>query len=53
MYEHLLNLGKYSDERFSTNKPKDYGKVCQVLDSMANEDLLVFLEDLDKKDRTY
>lgn len=23
--EHLIKLGKYSDERFSTNKPKDYG----------------------------
>ncbi|MED3962843.1 DUF3895 domain-containing protein [Niallia taxi] len=51
--EHLIKLGKYSDERFSTNKPKDYGKVCLVLDSMANEGLLVFVEDLDKKDRTY
>ncbi|MEY8742386.1 DUF3895 domain-containing protein [Bacillales bacterium AN1005] len=51
--EHLIKLGKYSDERFSTNKPKDYGKVCLVLDSMATDGLIVFVEDLDKKDRTY
>ncbi|MCM3216724.1 DUF3895 domain-containing protein [Niallia taxi] len=51
--EHLIKLGKYTDERFSTNKPKAYGKVCLALDKMTRDGLLIFVEDMDKKDRTY
>ncbi|GKU84115.1 MULTISPECIES: DUF3895 domain-containing protein [Niallia] len=51
--EHLIKLGKFSDERFSTNKPKAYGKVCLALDKMTRDGLLIFVEDIDKKDRIY
>lgn len=51
--EHLIKQGKYTGERFSTNKPKAYGKVCLVLDTMVRDGLLVFVADIDKKDRTY
>lgn len=51
--EHLIKLGKFSDERFSTNKPKAYGKVCLALDKMTGDGLLIFVEGIDKKDRIY
>ncbi|MEK4671363.1 DUF3895 domain-containing protein [Niallia sp. FSL R7-0271] len=51
--EHLIKLGKFSDERFSTNKPKAYGKICLALDKMTRDGLLIFVEDIDKKDRIY
>lgn len=51
--EHLIKQGKYTDERFSTNKPKAFGKLCLVLDKMVNTGHLIFIADLDKKDRTY
>jgi len=51
--EHLIKLGKFPDERFSTNKPKAYGKVCLALDKMTRDGQLIFVEDIDKKDRIY
>jgi hypothetical protein len=51
--EKLIDLGKLSKERYSTNKPKAYGKVCSILESLVDEGTLKFIEDKDKKDRIY
>jgi hypothetical protein len=51
--EKLIASEKISSERFSSNKPKSYGKVCSILDSMVSQGNLLFVEDKDKKDRIY
>ena len=51
--ERLIFLGKISNDRFSTNKPKEYGKVCSILENLVVEGVLRFLEEKDKKDRIY
>ncbi|QCJ45519.1 DUF3895 domain-containing protein (plasmid) [Bacillus sp. S3] len=51
--EKLIESGKLSNERYTTNKPKAYGKVCSILESFVVDGTLKFIEDKDKKDRTY
>lgn len=51
--EELIRAGKLSNERYSTNKPKAYGKVCTILEDLVAEGTLRFVEDRDKKDRIY
>lgn len=51
--EHLINNGLLSAERFSTNKPKAYPKVCSILDELVQQDKVVFVEDRDRLDRIY
>lgn len=51
--EHLIKDGLLSAERFSTNKPKAYPKVCSILDELVQQDKVVFVEDRDKLDRIY
>ena len=51
--EKLIDSGKIPNERFSTNKPKSYGKVCSILESFVTQGVLIFIEDIEKKDRIY
>ncbi|RHW36012.1 DUF3895 domain-containing protein [Neobacillus notoginsengisoli] len=51
--EKLIKSGKISKERFSTNKPKEYVKVCFALEGLVNDGELIFVEDIEKKDRIY
>ncbi|MED3575978.1 DUF3895 domain-containing protein [Cytobacillus praedii] len=51
--ERLIKDGLLSNERFSTNKPKDYPKVCAILDEMVQQGTLLFIEDKDRSDRNY
>lgn len=51
--EKLIESGKLTKERFSTNKPKAYGRVCSILELLVSQGILVFVEDKDKKDRLY
>jgi len=51
--EELIKAGKLPKDRYSTTKPKAYGKVCSILDYFVSIDSLVFVEDQDKKDRIY
>lgn len=51
--EELIKAGKIPKERFSTDKPKAYGKVSSILDYFVSINSLVFVEDKDKKDRIY
>jgi hypothetical protein len=51
--EILIREGKLSNDRFSTNKPKDYTQVCSFLDLLVSKGNLLFVEDMDKKDRIY
>ena len=51
--EHLITEGKLANERYSSNKPKAYPKVCSTLDDMVQQGKIKFVEDKDKKDRIY
>lgn len=51
--ERLIKDGLLSNERFSTNKPKDYPKVCAILDEMVRQNKVIFMEEKDKSDRIY
>ena len=51
--ERLITEGKLSNERYSSNKPKAYPKVCSTLDDMVQQGKIKFVEDQDKKDRIY
>jgi hypothetical protein len=51
--ECLIKDGKLSNERYSTNKPKGYAKVCSTLDEMVQQEKVVFIEDKERKDRVY
>jgi hypothetical protein len=51
--EKLIESGKIPNERFSTNKPKSYGKVCSILENFVTQGELIFIEDREKKDRIY
>jgi len=51
--ERLIEEGKLSNERYSSNKPKAYPKVCSTLDDMVQQGKIKFVEDKDKKDRIY
>jgi Protein of unknown function (DUF3895) len=53
MCERLIEEGKLSNERYSSNKPKAYPKVCSILDDMVQQGKIKFVEDKDKKDRVY
>lgn len=47
--EKLISSGSILKERFSTNKPKEYGKVCSILEYFVSQGYLLFIEDVDKK----
>ncbi|MFH4094882.1 DUF3895 domain-containing protein, partial [Acinetobacter baumannii] len=51
--EQLIQSGKISDERFTTNKPKAYGQVCLVLEGFVKEGKLIFVKSDEKRDRVY
>ncbi|WP_066418252.1 DUF3895 domain-containing protein [Sutcliffiella cohnii] len=51
--ECLIKSGLISNERFSSNKPKDYPKVCLNLDEMVLQEKLEFVEDIEKTNRIY
>lgn len=51
--EVLIKEGKLKDERFSSNKPKSYPKICSIIDALVSKELVQFVEDQDKKDRIY
>ncbi|MCM3454846.1 DUF3895 domain-containing protein [Heyndrickxia oleronia] len=51
--EHLIKDGLLSADRFSTNKPKAYPKVCSILDELVQKDQVIFVEDRDRIDRIY
>ncbi|MCM3443271.1 MULTISPECIES: DUF3895 domain-containing protein [Metabacillus] len=51
--EKLIAINSISSDRYLTEKPKDYYKVCCILDSLHNEGKLRFIEDKDKTDRIY
>ena len=51
--ECLMKEGKISNERYSSNKPKAYPKVCSILDDLVQQGKIKFVEDKDKKDRIY
>lgn len=51
--ERLINDGLLSNDRFSTNKPKDYPKICAIMDEMVQQGTLLFIEDKDRSDRLY
>jgi hypothetical protein len=51
--EILIQEGKLSNDRFSTNKPKAYIQVCSFLDHLVSKGNLLFVEDMGKKDRIY
>ncbi|WP_066297689.1 DUF3895 domain-containing protein [Bacillus sp. FJAT-29937] len=51
--ERLIKDGLLSNERFSTNKPKAYPKVCVILDEMVLHNSIEFIEDKDRSDRIY
>jgi hypothetical protein len=53
MCEHLIKEGKLSNERYSSNKPKAYPKVCAVLDDMVQQEKVLFVEEKGKGDRIY
>lgn len=49
----LIDSKKLPNELYSTGKPKAYGQVCSILDSLVHQGELLFVEDKDKKDRIY
>ena len=51
--ECLMTSGKISNERYSSNKPKAYPKVCSILDDLVQQRKVTFVEDKDKNDRIY
>ncbi|PGM87291.1 DUF3895 domain-containing protein [Bacillus cereus] len=51
--EQLIRSGKIPDERFSTNKPKVYGKICLILEGFVTEGKLTFIKSDEKRDRVY
>ncbi len=51
--EKLIELGLISTKRFSTNKPKDYGQVYSILESLVLQGTVKFIEDKEKQDRIY
>ncbi|PGO22703.1 hypothetical protein CN984_25520 [Bacillus cereus] len=51
--EQLIRAGKIPDERFTTNKPKAYGKVCLLLEGFVAEGKLIFIKSDEKRDRVY
>ena len=51
--ECLMKKGKISNERYSSNKPKAYPKVCSILDDLVQQGKITFVEDKDKNDRIY
>ncbi|MBJ8054958.1 DUF3895 domain-containing protein [Bacillus cereus] len=51
--EQLIRAGKIPDERFTTNKPKAYGKVCLILEGFVTEGKLTFIKNDEKRDRVY
>ena len=51
--ESLINEGKLSNERYSSDKPKAYPKICSILDEMVQQEKIVLVEDQNKKDRIY
>jgi hypothetical protein len=51
--ELLIKSGELSNERYSTNKPKAFGKVCSILEDLVSQGTLIFIEDKDRKDRIY
>ncbi|MES5893476.1 MULTISPECIES: DUF3895 domain-containing protein [Bacillus cereus group] len=51
--EQLIRAGKIPDERFTTNKPKVYGKVCLILEGFVAEGKLTFIKSDEKRDRVY
>ncbi len=53
MCECLIKEGLLSNERYSSNKPKDYPEVCLVLDEMVRQDKVELLEVKEKNDRIY
>lgn len=54
MCESLIQEGLISKERYSsTGKPKEYPKVCLVLDEMVQQGVVELVEDKERKDRIY
>lgn len=49
----LIESGILPKEFYSTGKPKAYGQVCSILDSFVLQGKLVFVQDIEKKDRIY
>ncbi|OIK09584.1 DUF3895 domain-containing protein [Bacillus sp. MUM 13] len=51
--EQLIEQNKISTERYSTDKPKDFHKVCKILDGFVVQGKLSLSEDKEKTDRIY
>jgi len=51
--ECLIKTGLISNERFSSNKPKDYPEVCLILDEMVHQGRVELVEDKQKADKIY
>jgi len=51
--ESLIKAGLISKDRFHSNKPKDYPKVCLILDELCKQGRVEFVEDKERKDRIY
>ncbi|KMY50180.1 DUF3895 domain-containing protein [Peribacillus loiseleuriae] len=51
--ECLIESGQVSNERYSSNKPKAYPKICSLLDEMVQQGNVIFIADKNKKDRIY
>jgi Protein of unknown function (DUF3895) len=49
----LIESGLLPKEFYSTGKPKAYGQVCSILDSFVLQGKLIFVQDIEKKDRIY
>lgn len=53
MCDYLIKERLLSNERFSSNKPKEYPKVCFILDEMVQQGIVELVEDKDRTDRIY
>jgi hypothetical protein len=51
--ERLIEQNNISAERYSSAKPKDYHKVCVVLDNLVMKEKLLLVEAREKNDRIY
>jgi hypothetical protein len=49
----LIEQNKISADRYSSDKPKDYNKVCFILDNLAMKEKLLLVEARKKTDRIY
>lgn len=51
--ECLINIGMISNERYSSNKPKQYPLVCSILEDMKQQGKVILVNENGKNDRFY